>query len=861
MRLHNLNYLPTQVASAFINIESYTKDTHLIVSKADGDSMFIGRAYEMSPLTGGGSEFSGLIQNILKLAPDDSLVQVSLMSVPDYNAPYLLVKGKKHGNKTLTELIHRQAKLYEKALDVEGLSGMPSINNKTVIVTLMIPTKQINDAEMESILHVQTEFLSGLKACGFYDAHPLSPGELIGVYRQYANIYEPRQVVQVDELLDLRQQTYGPDNIFDFRGRDFATLNNTVYLAAVVPKALPPVVSTGLMNLVIGAPLNLGPTKEGGGQRVKTPFIINASVRVASQRKEMDRVNRAIKSRDRYDKLPFELGVENKAEVLTDLEYIKQVCADGTNKYTYVSFTTFLYSKNKNDLAAAKTTFKTTLDNLDFDAREVTDTIGIRFAQALPLNFSPNIAAKLQNEALMPASAAACLLPIYGDYQGNSRMDTNKTGSVFLTRRGSAYYFDPFTTNGNKNGVLAAKSGAGKSMVMQYLVMNSMAEETKVFIFDNGKSVKKYCAAVGGEFIEFDLENPNKPSLNPFFGLNELEFAEQAETISALILKMAYFNEPYDSGARIAVNEAVKAAHGSRRGKANIDTVIDSLMSMIEATAQTTSPNEVILAARNLIPRLKSFMDSPSRGPFFQGSSSFDPENMLTVFELSSLDGDDHLKQCILFFVMNTLMTRIKRMPGRKQIFLDEAWQLLQDESAAAVMEGLYRKARKDDGSIWVITQSPRDLAGNPTGDVILSQSTWKLVMEQEPEEIDKIVANGVMTKFQNDAFFNKLIKDVKTNKGVFSEILICGELNYEVVRLFVDRFTSVLLSTEPEERDPLFKLMEQGIDPIEAVNIVIRDSKYKRTKWLKEIISDLRGFEKLTDAEIRLEINEVLNG
>jgi conjugal transfer ATP-binding protein TraC len=214
----------------------------------------------------------------------------------------------------------------------------------------------------------------------------------------------------------------------------------------------------------------------------------------------------------------------------------------------------------------------------------------------------------------------------------------------------------------------------------------------------------------------------------------------------------------------------------------------------------------------------------------------------------------------VLFFVMNTIMRQMKKLRGRKLIMLDEAWQLLKDEGASAVMEGLYRKARKDQGSIWVITQSPRDLANNATGDVILSQSVWKLVMEQEPEEIDKIVAEGVMTKFAGDAYFNKLIKDVKTQKGVCSEILICGENTYEVVRLYVDRFTAALFSTDGADRDVVFQLMRSGVPAADAVNMVLSDERGRRSKWLKDIVAQLRS-EHLSDTEIRQELEEILNG
>ncbi|MDL5400783.1 hypothetical protein QSI00_24785, partial [Escherichia coli] len=70
----------------------------------------------------------------------------------------------------------------------------------------------------------------------------------------------------------------------------------------------------------------------------------------------------------------------------------------------------------------------------------------------------------------------------------------------------------------------------------------------------------------------------------------------------------------------------------------------------------------------NLIPRLKAFIESPTRGVYFRGPSTLNPKKHLTVFELASLGDDDHLKRCVLFCCLNVLMTRIRTVRGRKRI-------------------------------------------------------------------------------------------------------------------------------------------------------------------------------------------------
>ena len=837
MPVHNGSNIPTQVASSFIAIESYTVDGHLIISKHAGERTFIGRVYEMLPLTGGGSEFPTLISGILKDVPDDSLLQFNLVCSPDLTLPHDLARGKEHGNETLQTLIGRQALLYEKAIAPGVLLGTPPLNKKTLYASFMVPVAEITDDVITTQKTLQNEFLSGLGNCGFHNLKVLTPQEVVSVYRKFARISEDHAAPLTDEMLDLREQVFTPNNVFDNSKPNYFLIDDKVKCAAVTPKSYPSEISGGVMNLIIGAPFNKGSTKEGGGFTVGVPFIISTSIRVADQGKESARIERAISSRKNDKGLPFGLsiGKQRSGDISADLMYVREMCSDDASKIVYSSFTYFLFSEDDVELDEAVTAVKGTLNNLGFDAQRVSYTTGVRWAQALPLNFSTKIATGLCSEVIMPAQSAACLLPIYGDAIGNASRQSVKTGMAFITRRGSAFNFDPFISNGGKNGIIIAKTGAGKSFVMQYLIENSLAEGTKTFLFDNGKSSEKFCKSVDGEFIQFSLENARNTSLNPFSGLSQEEFGEQLETITELILKMAYYNEPVGAGAKIALGAAVRSAGGDTPSRGSIHKVIEALENAINSAPKGTT-SEVMRATTDLIPRLNDFMSAPTRGPFFEGESSFNPQLPLTVFELSSLDGDPHLKQCVLFFVMNTIMNRVKKMDGRKLIILDEAWQLLEDEGAAAAIKAMYLKIRKDNGSVWVIAQDIAIVAANASGQIILGQSEWKWIMEQTPESIDNAIKKGLIVEFTDDAFFVKQLKDIKTQKGIFSEILICGGGGYEAVRLYVDRFTGALFSSDGDDRDVVFKLMKEGKTPVEAVNIVIGNHEEEKMMWLNSI-------------------------
>lgn len=852
-------------ASSMVNLDTYTAEDKLIFSKADGDKAYIGRVYKATPLVGGGHEFANVVRNVFKSVPDDSVIQATLLCAPDHGAPERFARNKDQGSATVLELVARQRGVLQSALEVGWQADVPILNDRQVIISLAVPiarSTRPTQEVLEAASQLHAEFLGNLKACGFEDVAALSAAQVVQTYRQFAEIFAPSEPVLLDELVDLKFQVFGPDQVFDFSDRRVGILGGPgreTYCAAVTCKSYPPQVSHGLMNLASGAPLNQGPVREGGGQRIATPFILSTTIRVANQRKEDERVKRAIESRSAAQGLPFKLGTEDSKTKLNDLQLLARQCAEAENKYVYASTTGFVFAKSAEQAVQASSALKGTLDKLEFDGRDVLDNVALRWAQMLPMNFSPALAEKLAGEAVMSAAAAGCLLPVYGDYLGNLARDEQLTGMGLVTRRGALLSFDPFKTQSNPSGVVAAMSGAGKTVLVQSFVLSQLAEGTRVFLLDNGRSIKKFCHAVGGEYNEFGSRSGFRPSLNPFTGLSDDEFDEQQETITALLLQMAYEAEVPDPGARIAMNEAVKAAFGQQQRTTEIEHVIEALKKTYEAAADNAIKTQVVEAAANLVPRLKAFIESPSRGQYFRNKGTLDPRNQLTVFELGTLGDDEHLKKCVLFFIMNLLITRIKTIKGRKLILVDESHDLLKDPMAAAVMEGIYLKGRKDRVAVWVVVQSLLKLANTPAGPVMLNQSPWKLILQQSSEEIDKVLAQGVISAFSEDPYFHKVLRSVQTRKGEYSEVLVLSPTAYEVGRLYLDRFTSTLLSSEGDAREAVFEMMERGVSAADAVNAVLGDTKSKRAQWIREIVTQLRETEGLTSSQILEEIRETL--
>src|SRR5690606_9033707 len=100
------------------------------------------------------------------------------------------------------------------------------------------------------------------------------------------------------------------------------------------------------------------------------------------------------------------------------------------------------------------------------------------------------------------------LIPIYGPPESVSE-------PILLLRNeyNTFTYFNPLSsTFKNRNGIIFASSGAGKSFTLNYLLMNILSENPIVIIIDVGGSYKKQVENLGGKYFKISKEY----NINPF---------------------------------------------------------------------------------------------------------------------------------------------------------------------------------------------------------------------------------------------------------------------------------------------------------------------------------------------------------
>ena len=106
-------------------------------------------------------------------------------------------------------------------------------------------------------------------------------------------------------------------------------------------------------------------------------------------------------------------------------------------------------------------------------------------------------------------SETGSLVPIMGEWWGNSIK-----GTILRGRRGQLLSWDPFEGSGNLNTVVIGPSGKGKSVFMQDMILNHLAQGGRAYVLDLGRSFQNLCYLLQGQFLEFSEKS--RLNLNPF---------------------------------------------------------------------------------------------------------------------------------------------------------------------------------------------------------------------------------------------------------------------------------------------------------------------------------------------------------
>jgi len=429
------------------------------------------------------------------------------------------------------------------------------------------------------------------------------------------------------------------------------------------------------------------------------------------------------------------------------------------------------------------------------------------FLNALPFGVDPHARVKSQRYKTMATRHVVPMMPLFGDWKG-----TGSPAIQLISRNGQLMNVSLFDSETNKNAIIAAQSGSGKSFLTNEMIKSYLSMGAQAWVIDVGYSYVKTCEALGGDYMQFGRHS--NVCLNPFDLVRD--FGEEADMLTGLLALMAAPSEPLSDFQQAQLKRTLSEAWKAKGKELRVDDIAERLLEHHDRRV------------RDLGHQLFPFTSSGEYGAYFDGRNNIDFRNALTVLELEELKSREHLQQVVLLQLIYQIQQRIylsndPNVP--KLLIIDEAWDLLAKGNIADFIKAAYRRVRKYGGGVAICTQSVNDLYETPGGLALVENSANMYLLGQKAESISQAWNAGRISLPESAL---DLLKSVQTVKGQFSEIFLFTERGTGIGRLIVDRFNQLLFSTDPNEKAAIQKYTDQGYGISDAIDRVIEDEQYR---------------------------------
>ncbi len=437
------------------------------------------------------------------------------------------------------------------------------------------------------------------------------------------------------------------------------------------------------------------------------------------------------------------------------------------------------------------TLYSSSLEELEYTQHKVETTLGQQLVYSKPatvqmeqgLNSTvPQFTDQLQIRRNMNTGALATSFPF------TSADLTQENGILYgiNMHNNGLVLFDRFTLE-NANMVVFAKSGAGKSFAVKLEAVRSMMLGTEIVIIDPENEYEKLCDAVGGAYVRMSLNSTVR--INPFDLPQVVDKEEADNALRANLITLHGLMRLMMGGALNPVEEA-------DLDQALIDTYTKACITFYPLKHQTPQPTigdlyETLLHMQETGPSMAQRLRKYTTGTFagiFSQQSNVNINNNMVVFNIRDLE--DELRPVAMYIILNHIWNRTKSDRKRRNLIVDEAWQLLKYQDSANFMFSLAKRARKYYLGLTTISQDVEDMMSSPMGRAIVSNSSMQLLLKQSTSAVDVLASVFKLTSEET-----KRLSQFPVGQG----LLFAGQ-NHVHIQIVASPTETSLITTNPEE-------------------------------------------------------------
>jgi len=415
----------------------------------------------------------------------------------------------------------------------------------------------------------------------------------------------------------------------------------------------------------------------------------------------------------------------------------------------------------------------------------------------------PGMAEETKREQECLTLHAADMLPAEVPWQGLA------SAAILLeTPSRQMVPFSPFDASlGDANMLIMAKSGGGKTFMVQLLLLMLGRLGTQISILERGDSYRPLVELMGGRVIEVNLDG--NETLNPW-DLPQGERAPSKEKIAFLknLTRHMIGDAPGADTTLVdnVISDAIARTY-KRVGLryANPVPTFSDLRDELAQWQDEEKMQRVIDEAKLAAVKLRTWTEKGIYSRLFDRHTNIRTENSWLFFNVEGLSSDAHLETAMSMLIANAMADRASGRTGQPSVtVLDECWSLLDSPVLAPEVVQLFRTARKRNSSVWGISQTLEDFVGTSQqprlhGPGIVKNANTKLI-GQQPGDMSVLASQLHL----NEVTLSVIKRFGSPQKGRWAEmLLVIGEKaeTTQAVRLVPTPVDYWICTTYPRER------------------------------------------------------------
>lgn len=281
--------------------------------------------------------------------------------------------------------------------------------------------------------------------------------------------------------------------------------------------------------------------------------------------------------------------------------------------------------------------------------------------------------------------------------------------SVFNTTSGTPYFFN-FHLRDVGHTTIIGPTGAGKTVLMNFLVAQAQKFKCRTFMFDKDRGADIFVRALGGKYSIID---PGK-----WCGFNPLQLPDTMENrtfiLDWLVALLSVYEEPVTSEDMMRMQDAVEGTFKLRKEDRKLRNI---------------APFFGLEGPGTLASRMRIWHSGGQYERVFDNDIDvidFSKDRMFG-FEMGKVLADKRILAPVLLYLFHRVNLSLDGTPTL--IVLDEAWALIDNKIFASKIKDWLKVLRKLNGMVVFATQSVEDAANSSISDTLLQQTATQIFL------------------------------------------------------------------------------------------------------------------------------------